>query len=192
MTLVDFLVLVAAWIAYLFVPAMRTRRPVVLLVVLTIAFGLAGYFADPFSSIARIALIGIYLVVWAMALRWAGSDDAEVDTKLRSATSDVSLARDRWASASVTGDAEEIESARVTVARKCAEHIAVLRGLQPSSEAWQDAVKTMRVYLEELRSYTDRDEGEAGRTTDPAAADYLTALNQRAYDAWSRALHGRK
>lgn len=191
MSPVEVAILVAGWAFLLSTPLLRTRRTLAFLGALTVGFVAAGFLGIPGSSIVRIALAWIYLVVfWRFQYWLAGLSriDEHIDSQLRQAIHKVTIAHRRWVRCFARGDMPATQTAREATARACAAAIGIVDGLAPPSEAWQEAARLFRAYFVALANSATAADREAAESVNGGDGNALVALNKQANTAWQRAL----
>jgi len=190
MSPVEVVILVAGWAFLLSSPLLRTSRTLAFLGALTVAFVAAGFLGIQGSSIVRIALAWIYLVVfWRFQYWLAGLSriDEHIDSQLRQAMREVTIAHRRWTSSFARGDMPAARTAREATARACTAAVARVDGLVRPSDPWREALRLVRDYFVALGNAATAADRDAEASGEERRND-LVALNGQALKAWQAAL----
>lgn len=166
-------------------------RTIAFLTLTTVFFLGAGLMLSvPMAAIARIMLIGVYVLVFLLGRWWLvglSRLDGQLDARLRRATREVSSAHDRWFQEYERGDMEAARAARLKTARACDAAVAELDGLKAENPDWRETIRLLREYFVALETSAVADEEGIG-TDGRRRSEAIRELSERANLAWRDAV----
>ena len=173
------------------VRGLSPRRAGSFLAVMTILFvGVGLWPSGQFASMARIAMVVVYLLVLARGRWWLlglTRREHELDGRLRRMTARVAEAHNEWTRAYRSGDPAETRLARTRAAATCTAVMSELDGIHEVGRDWATTVQLLRDYVAGLHAAASIVDGHVARVATAPGSDELRHLNERAMAAWRAA-----